>query len=200
MALPANRVPPSHHAPRPTTSDRSLATTTPPGMSLIGLKSERARLDVNLMYLSRRHDELEKQLQQATGPSLALLRESMTSLVTDMERARRRIEELDVEVCRFEAAGSGGIEAVEKHDERLATELDQLRLEILSKLTALAEPIRRHQRLAEQKARMAQELSILTGRDRSYTNYLDCALLRKAEYLGDAKYVIEFLKGVRAVT
>ena len=74
-----------------------------------------------------------------------------------------------------------------------------MRHELLKSLLGMAELLRRHQRLAEQKVRLTRELAPLTGRDFAYENYISCALLHQRDYTGDIQFVVDTLKKTRPV-
>jgi len=168
--------------------------------NVINLKAERAHLDVRVVFLKRRWHDVERQYRRADGAERRRLVPALDAVVTELRETQLRLQELEVEISRVSADEPGGLAVAERCDEQLAEELDSLRLEILSKLAECAEPIRRYQRLAEQKSRLARDLTSRTGRDRGYANYLDCSLLRKPEYFGHLAFVVEYLKSARVVT
>jgi chromosome segregation ATPase len=177
--------------------------------NLLHLKSSKAQLEVGLIYLKRRHSELERQLAlveaqarrgNVPADALAQLRRTVQDHLTQIERRQSEIDEIDgrIQSAQSYSSRNGGSRLSAEHD-AVTAEIAQIRQEVLITLRALAGPLRRYEQLAERKGQLARELFAVTGRDQSYTNYIEGALLRQSEFEGELRYVVELLKKARIV-
>jgi hypothetical protein len=200
LAVPADQVPGSQSASR-TNIAQFLSPTQSVGQSIpLAIKSELARLDVTMAFLRRRFHESERQYHLASESERPMIGQTLETVFSKIQATEKRIREISQEYAYLREVEVGGVETAEKHNDLLAGELDQVRLEVLTRLAELAEPLRQFQRLAEKKTHLARELGSRSGRDLSYANYVDSALVRKREYAGDLAYTLEFLRTVRVVS
>ena len=126
------------------------------------------------------------------------LHKKLAALAYEIEHRRLHLQALDRQIHLAERQeGHRELALLEQADEELQAELASVRTYILNSLRALAPSLRRYQELADKKNKVASQLAALTQTDRSYATYLDTALLRKEEFTGDIRYVIELLKKLR---
>jgi len=176
---------------------------------LVALKSAKAQLEVGLIYLKRRHAELERQLALAQSQggrarihpdALLQLQRTVHDHAIQIERKTLEIQEIDNKIAaaqiQSERSGLGYLQA--QHDE-VTAEIAEIRDHILAALRELAEPLRRYEELVAKKNALAREIFTRTGRDQSYTNYIEGALLRQSEYVDDLRFAIECLRRQRVV-
>ena len=178
--------------------------------NLVELKSLKAQHEVGLIYLIRRQSEIQKQVEatKQQGTSEAVYRgaanhaqRNLETVTIEIERKRLVISELDQKIERLESIGvSATASDLTGRDDDASAELAQIRATILVTLKSLADPLSRFAELSEEKVRLAQQLSQITGRDTSYATYMDSALLRQAEYDDRLKFVIEYIKRARVAS
>ena len=176
---------------------------------LVEMKSTRAQLEVGLIYLKRRHEELERQLarveaQRRQGSihqdAFNQLQAKVQDYAVQIERRKIEIHELSERIERAEKRAGGRVtDTLSRSNEEIVEEIARIRDEVLVKLRALAEPLRRYEELAERKTLVAQQMVAQSGRDERYTHYIEGALLRQAEYVDDVKYAVEAIKRQRVV-
>lgn len=176
--------------------------------NLLVLKSTKAQLEVGLIYLKRRFNELERQIstiesqgKRGVHPdAFAQLQRTAQEHAIQIERRKREIEEIDAKIQVAQGSSPVGAARVvaNEHDE-VTAEIARIRDQVLSSLRDLAEPLRRYEQLVERKNLLARELGAKTGRDLAYSNYIEGALLRQSEYVGEVRYVVEALKRARVV-
>jgi chromosome segregation ATPase len=176
--------------------------------NLLVLKSTKAQLEVGLIYLKRRHTELQRQIdaiesqgKRGVHPdAFSQLKRTVQEHAIQIERRKLEIEEIDGKIQTLQnpmvAAGARGLSI--EHDD-VTAEIAQIREQVLTTLRQLAEPLHRYEQLVERKNHLARELGARTGRDLAYANYIEGALLRQGEYTGDIRYVVELLKRARVV-
>jgi len=177
--------------------------------SLLVLKSTKAQLEVGLIYLKRRHTELQRQLElvESQGKrssihpdALAQLQRTVQEHAIQIERRRREIQEIDERIQHAQVyADRGGTGHLSAENEVVTAEIAEIREQVLRVLGQLAEPLRRYEQLVERKNQLARDLQARTGRDQSYANYIEGALLRQAEYADDVRYTVETLRKQRVV-
>jgi len=174
---------------------------------IVELKSAKIQLEVGLIYLRRKHADLQKQaerygrdvISRATPEAIRLSAE-LHSLATEIASREARISQLDLEIARAERSGiENTLEQLTARNENLADELASLREDTLARLRSLVTNLRRYEELTEQKTRIVRKISEVSGRDLSYPNYLDCAFARQSDCDPDLLYVLEYLKRVRIV-
>lgn len=175
---------------------------------LVELKSNKIQLEVGLIYLRRKRAEMEK--QQALlerGPQsrqaatrLAQLRRDLDAVVREITSRETTVRQLSEGIDQAERqVHEEGLEQLLLANEGMVAELAGIRSEILQTLRGLAEPLRRYQELSDRKTRLVRRISTVSDRDLSYPNYLDCALIRQAEYDDALRFVLEALKRLRVV-
>ena len=177
--------------------------------NLLSLRSMKAQLEVGLIYLRRRHGELQRQLalaesQERRGsihrtPLLNCKRQFRNTAFKSRGegwRSRRSKNAFDPSSIQSERGGAAGL--LTEHDQ-VTSEIAQIRGHLLEALREMAGPLRRYEQLAEQKNQLADEISARTGRNQAYTNYIESALFRQNEYVDDVRYVVEALKRQRVV-
>lgn len=175
---------------------------------LVELKSSKIQLEVGLIYLRRKRAEMEKQKALLeTGPRTREAIARLARLHADLEAVTREIATREATVRQL----SEQIDRTERQvyeesqeqmllaNEGMSAELASLRAEILQALRALAEPLRSYQEVADRKTRLVRRIGANFGRDLSYPNYLDCALLRQDEYDDALRFVVEAIKRLRVV-
>ena len=177
--------------------------------NLLVLKSTKAQLEVGLIYLKRRHVELERQLTTIDSQgkragihpdALAQLQRTLQEHAIQIERRRREIQEIDEKIQSIQGhTPTGAAKVVTAEHEAVTAEIAQIREQVLTALRELAAPLRRYEELAERKNQLARELTTKTGRDLAYTNYIEGALLRQSEYADEVRYTVELLKRARVV-
>ncbi|HVC35401.1 MAG TPA: hypothetical protein VNL16_17960 [Chloroflexota bacterium] len=177
--------------------------------NLVALKSTKAQLEVGLIYLKRRHSELERQLSlvqsQRSQPrihpdALVQLQRTVQDHAIQMERRKREIQELDERIRSLqEQSERSGIQYMSAEHDAVTAQIGEVREQILGTLRQLAGPLRRYEQLVEQKNHLVRDIAERTGRDQAYTNYIESALLRQSEYVEDVKYVVEALRRQRVV-
>ena len=176
---------------------------------LVALKSAKAQLEVGLIYLKRRHAELERQLVlvQSQGgrgrihpDALLQLQRTVHDHAIQIERKALEIAEIDskIEAAQLQSTRSGLGYLQAEHGE-VTTEIADVRATILAALRELAEPLRHYEELVAKKNSLTHEIFTRTGRDQSYANYIEGALLRQSEYVGDLRYAVETLRRQRVV-
>jgi predicted nucleic acid-binding Zn-ribbon protein len=175
--------------------------------TLVGLKSSKIQLEVALICLRRRQAEMEKRrsrlADQADDPiiaaRLAALEGDLEVIGVEVVRAEQAVREVNDRIERMSRqAIDEGLEELLVAHAGMAQELGALRADILKALRDLAEPLRRHQEIADRKGRLVRKLANL-GKDLSYPNYLDCSLLHQAEQDDDLRFVVEAIKHLRVV-
>ena len=177
--------------------------------NLLSLRSMKAQLEVGLIYLRRRHGELQRQLalaesQERRGTihpdALTQLQKNVQEHSVQIERRSLEIQEIEERIRSLqhqtERGGAAGI--LTEHDQ-VTGEIADIRGKILAALRDMAGPLHRYEQLAEQKNRLANEISARTGRNQAYSNYIESALFRQNEYVDDVRYVVEALKRQRVV-
>jgi chromosome segregation ATPase len=182
---------------------------TTPGDNVLALKSTKAQLEVGLIYLKRRHAELERQVAAVEGQgrqngmhpdALAHLRRTLQEHAVQIERRKLEIAEIDDQIHAAQARSEhSGTQHLAHENEAVTQEIAAVREEVLALLRQLAEPLRRYEHLAERKNQLSRDLSTRTGRDQAYTNYIEGALLRQSEFVDDVKYAVEALRRQRVV-
>ena len=173
---------------------------------LVELKSSKAQLEIGLIYLKRKRAEMDKQKALLErGPRdrdraarLTRLSGELEAVVQEVTTREASIRGLAEEIERTERqASEEGLEHLLLANDGMAAELTMLRSEVLRALRALAEPLRRHQEVCERKAHVVRRLGTVHGRDLSYPNYLDCALLRPDDYDDAVRFALDVLKRLR---
>lgn len=177
--------------------------------NLVALKSTKAQLEVGLIYLKRRHAELERQLamvQNQRGQSrihpdaLLQLQRTVQDHAIQIERRSRDVQELEERILAAQRQTERtGIEYLSAEHAAVTAQIGETRQQILNALQQLAEPLHRYEQLVEQKNRLARTIAERTGRDQAYTNYIESALLRQGEYVDEVKYTVEMLRRQRVV-
>ena len=177
--------------------------------SLLSLRSRKAQLEVGLIYLKRRHLELQRQLvtaenQVRRGATPADVVDRIRAAIGDhavqLERHQIEINELDAQISAIQhQVERSGPENLTAESDSVTAELVEVREQILTTLRQLAEPLRRYEALAEKKNLLALELSNRTGRNLAYVNYIESALFRQSEFVDDVRYVVELLRRQRTV-
>jgi len=183
---------------------------SPERMSLvIGLKSSRSQIELELIPLRRREAELQRsraRLEQGARDvsAMALLSKTKSDLRLIGEQIALReseIAHLAAEITELDRRRTGlDVGKLLAENDRLAAELDDVRADVLTSLRALARPLRQFQGLADRKSRLVRKAAAAAERDLSYRNYLDCALLRQSEYDDDLRYVLNELRNRRVVS
>ena len=177
--------------------------------SVLLQRSKKAQLEVALLYLKRKHGELQRQLTAAerqsrsgtaTAELVARLRSSVGDHAAQVERHALQIQELEdqIQAAQFQVVRTGA-ESLSAENEAVTAELGEVRRLILDGLRQLAEPLRRYEALAEQKSRVTGELSTKTGRSQAYIDYIEGALFRQSEYIDEVRYVVDSLRRHRVV-
>ena len=177
--------------------------------SILMMRSKKAQLEVSLLYLKRRHIELQRQLVAAEKPSrrgpaqgelIDKLRSSVSDHAREIEVHAAEITALDVQIqaaqSRIERTGAEGLSA---ENDALTAQIGEVREQILEALRLLAEPLRQYESLAEKKSQLSGELTAKTGRSQAYVDYIGGALFRQTEYVDDIRYVVETLRRLRVV-
>lgn len=176
--------------------------------NLLVLKSTKAQLEVGLIYLKRRHTELQRQIadiesqgKRGVHPdAFAQLQRTLQEHLIQIERRKLEIEEIDSKIQTMQnPLVAHGTRVVSAEHDQVTAEIAQIREQVLASLRSLAEPLHRYEQLVERKNQLVRELGAKTGRDLAYTNYIEGALLRQSEYTGDVRYVVEALKRTRVV-
>lgn len=177
--------------------------------TIVELKSTKAQLEVGMIYLTLRHTELHRQLERVVsqrGPgglhqdALHQLQTKVQDYAIQIERRKIEIQELSRQIERAEQDTiENGVQQLARNNTEIVEEIANIRDEVLTLLRALAEPLRRYEELAERKTSIAHQHAALSGRDQAYTHYIEGALLRQAEYVGDVKFAIEAIKRQRVV-
>jgi hypothetical protein len=179
---------------------------------LVELKSSKIQLEVGLIYLKRKRTELEKQKgrlekgprDRASQETMAQVLAELDGVVREVASREQAIRQLADQISQGEsqgprAVGREDVDEMLAANEGMASELAAIRAEILQGLRALAEPLRRHQEIADRKSRLVQRIGTSGGKDLGYPNYIECALLRQDEYDDALRYVLEALKRQRVV-
>lgn len=177
--------------------------------SLVELKSLRAQLEIQILGLRRRANDLERdmaRLEQARrrgdvpSGALADARDRLQEVCAEIERTEDAIADLDVRILVTERSGTrGGVHYVEAASQRTSDEIDATRAEVLETIRALAAPIRRYQELAERHGRLSERIRAVTGKDNRYASYIGAALLRSCDQDEEIAFVLDFLKRMRVV-
>ena len=177
--------------------------------NLVALKSTKAQLEVGLIYLKRRHAELERQLslvqsqrqQSRIHPdALQQLQRTVQDHAIQIERRKREILELDERIQSSQMYSErSGLQHVSAEHAAVTAQISDIREQILAALRQLAEPLKQYEELVEKKNQLVREISSRTGRDQAYTNYIESALLRQSEYVDEVKYTVETLRRQRVV-
>jgi len=173
------------------------------------MEANKARLEAalddaiaNYTEVKQRLSSLQAQrnLGKSSAATLSRLGEQLQQASREVERRRASLASLEEEIrrSRFERDASRARQ-LQETDDALRVQLESVRAEILHSLVGLADLFRLHAQLAERKDRAARELSHATGKDCKYANYIDCAILRKADFEGDLEYVVETVKRLRVV-
>ncbi|MGH2457973.1 MAG: hypothetical protein ACRDIY_03805 [Chloroflexota bacterium] len=177
--------------------------------NLVALKSTKAQLEVGLIYLKRRHSELERQLslvQSRRGEprihpdALQQLQRTVQDHAIQIERRKREIQEIEerIQIAHLQTERNG-LEFLSAEHASVTAEISEVREQILEALKQLAGPLRRYEELVEQKNRLVRGIVERTGRDQAYSNYIEGALLRQSEYVDEVKYAVEALRRQRVV-
>jgi DNA repair exonuclease SbcCD ATPase subunit len=155
--------------------------------ALIGLKSQRAQLEIQLLGLRLRVNDLAG--------------ERARELRGEIERTEAQLAELQQRVERIQSGDVSGADVDEVATASLQTsaELDQVRAQILDGLRALGEPLRHHAELAERQRRLTARVREATGKDNSYQAYIDTALLRSSDIDETLGLVLETIRKTRPV-
>ena len=173
------------------------------------MRSKKAQLEVGLLYLKRRHVELQRQLVaaekqarrgQAESELVDKLRASVGDHASQIEVHTAEIMALDGQIqsaqSQIERNGADGLAA---ENEAVTAEIGEVRAEILEALRLLAAPLRKYEALADKKSLLSGELAAKTGRSQAYADYIGGALFRQSEYVDDIRYVVETLRRLRVV-
>ena len=153
---------------------------------LVGLKSQRAQLEIQLLGMRLRLPDLD-------GARAAELR-------ADIARAEDELAHLESRVERIESGTvPDDVDEVSAASLQTSAELDQVRTHILDALRGLAEPLCRYAELAERQRRLSGRIREATGKDNSYQAYIDTALIRVSDLDEELEAVIELLKATRPV-
>ena len=171
------------------------------------MKSAKIQLEVSLIYLRRKHADMQRQLERIGRDSAARasvesvrLSADLHAIATDIAAREAKIADLDADIAQAEAgARAESLEELMRANDDLAAELAEIREDTLARLRTLVSSLRRYQELTDRKTRLSKRVGELSGRDLSYANYLDCALLRQSEYDSDLQYVLDYLKRTRIV-
>jgi chromosome segregation ATPase len=177
--------------------------------NLVALKSTKAQLEVGLIYLKRRHSELERQLslvqsqrnQSRIHPDALLqLQRTVQDHAIQIERRKREIQELDERIQAVQMQSErNGLQYLSAQHAAVTEQIREIREQILGMLRQLAGPLQHYEELVEEKNHLVREISERTGRDQAYTNYIESALLRQTEYVDEVKYTVEMLRRQRVV-
>ncbi|HLZ09081.1 MAG TPA: hypothetical protein VKT80_10870 [Chloroflexota bacterium] len=177
--------------------------------SALLLRSQKAQLEVGLIYLRRRQGELQRQLaaaeaQSRRGPSdaesIARLQASVSEHAIQIELRAAEIRDLDDRITSAQLqVERRGAENLTMENDAVTAEIGEIREQILAALRELAEPLRRFELLAKKKIQLGNELASRTGRSQAYANYIDGALFRQVEYVDDVRYTVESLRRERVV-
>jgi|SRR5579884_1398135 small-conductance mechanosensitive channel len=177
--------------------------------NLVTLKSTKAQLEVGLIYLKRRHSELERQLALVQSQhnrtrlhpdALLQLQRTVQDHAIQIERRKREIQELDERIHLAQTQTErNGLQYLSAEHAAVTAQISEIREQILASLRQLAGPLRRYEELVEQKNRLVRDIAERTGRDQAYANYIESALLRQSEYVDDVKYTVETLRRQRVV-
>ena len=180
-----------------------------PSENLVALKSTKAQLEVGLIYLKRRHAELERQLALVQGSgnrsrihpdALLQLQRTVQEHAIQIERKTIEIQEMEARIQAAQAQSErSGLQYMQTEHDAVTAEIRVVREQILAELRQLAEPLRRYEELVEKKNRLAREIFTRTGRDQSYSNYIEGALLRQSEFTDDLQFAVECLRRQRVV-
>ena len=155
--------------------------------ALVELKSQRAQLEIQLLGMRLRVNDLGGERARDLG--------------AEIERAEAQLAELEQRVERIESGdlGSADADAIATASLHTSAELDQVRTHILEGLRALAEPLRHYAELAERQRRLAGRMRDATGKDTSYQAYIDTALLRTSDIDETLDLVLETIRKTRPV-
>lgn len=177
--------------------------------NLVALKSMKAQLEVGLIYLKRRHAELERQLslvqsqrhQSRIHPdALQQLQRTVQDHAIQIERRKREIQELDERILAAQNQSERtGLQYLSVEHAAVTAQIGEVREQILATLRQLAGPLRQYEELVERKNQLVRDIAARTGRDQAYSNYIESALLRQSEYVDDVKYTVEMLRRQRVV-
>ncbi len=175
---------------------------------LVELKSAKIQLEVGLIYLRRKHADLQKQAERlgrdaasrSTAEAVRLSAE-IHSVANEIASREARIGHLDAEIAQTERSGvENTIEQLTSRNDNLADELSSIREDTLARLRSLVTNLRRYDELSERKTRVVRRISEVSGRDLSYPNYLESALIRQSDCDPELLFVLEYLKRVRIVS
>lgn len=156
--------------------------------ALVELKSQRAQLEIQLLGMRLRLNDLEG--------------ERARDVRADVERAEAQVSELEQRITRIESGDLGStddVSQVEVASLNTSAELDQVRSQIFDSLRSLAEPLRAYAELAERQRRLTARIRAATGKDNSYQAYIDTALLRTSDIDETLALVLDTIKGTRPV-
>jgi chromosome segregation ATPase len=177
--------------------------------NLVALKSTKAQLEVGLIYLKRRHAELERQLALVQGQrghprlhpdALLQLQRTVQDHAIQIERRKREIQEIEERIQALQSQSErGDLQRLSAEHAEVTRQIGELRERILATLRELAGPLRQYEELAERKGYLARAIAERTGRDQAYTNYIESALFRQSEYDDDVRYTLETLRRQRIV-
>lgn len=174
---------------------------------LIELKSAKAQLEVGLIYLKRKHAELQKRMssqefRRSRVPSTSQeeMQRQADEIAEEIERRRAAIDEIAEKIQAVESRPpDDGVEQLVIANDRLGEGLSSLRAELLQSLRALAGPLQHYREIVDRKTELVKQIGILTKKDQAYANYIECALLRQSEYEDDLKTAVEMIKRLRVV-
>jgi chromosome segregation ATPase len=173
------------------------------------LEVSRTRLEAALGEAVSRYTDLKERLTglqaqrnlgKGSAITLSQLGQQVQEASREVERRRASLAALDIEMRHTRRdRDANRVRELQEADEALRAQLEALRAELVEGLTAMADLFRMHAQLVEKKDQVARELSQATGKDCRYTNYIDCAVLRRPEYEGDVEFVVEAIKRLRVV-
>jgi chromosome segregation ATPase len=92
------------------------------------------------------------------------------------------------------------VRQLQERNEVVKRELDLCRREILKSLLGMAELLRYHQQMAQEKVQVSADIAKLTGEDFGYENYISCAPLHNKDNRGDVQFVVDAIKKIRPVS
>jgi len=178
-------------------------------VSVLALKSQKAQVEIGLLYAQHRRAELLKQLQrledghrrgQVPAPQVRQVRQELEALSAEIDAQTRALQALTQQLQATPATTvETALSTALRQHATVTAEIAALRQTILATLTSLAEPLRRYQTLVAEKTQLVQEIQHLTGRDQRYAHYIESALLRQTDYTADLAFVLETLKKTRVV-
>jgi chromosome segregation ATPase len=177
--------------------------------SLVELKSQRARYEIQQLGLRRRLGELSREATRLEGArrrgegcsqSAHDVRERRFELAAELERLEGLVVELDDRIERVERGeASGTFDHLVVTSVEASGELDRVRTQILDTLRSLVGPLERYEQLAERQRGLATRIREATGKNNAYAAYIDTALLRASDYDDRLQFVLELIKRLRVV-